>query len=52
MAMLRHRAAGGEAGRAVPARLLLSARSRADIIYREELERLASAPAGPRSFTP
>jgi ferredoxin-NADP reductase len=48
MAMLRHRAASGEAGHAVPARLLLSARSRADIIYREELERLGSAPGGPK----
>ena len=47
MAMLRHRAASGEAGRAVPARLLLSSRSFADIIYREELERLGSAPGGP-----
>jgi ferredoxin-NADP reductase len=47
MAMLRHRAASSEAGRAVPARLLLSSRSRADIIYREELERLGSAPGGP-----
>ena len=47
MAMLRHRAASGEAGRAVPARLLLSSRSLADIIYREELERLGSAPGGP-----
>ncbi len=48
MAMLRHRAAGGEAGSAVPARLLLSSRSVTDIIYREELERLGSAPGGPR----
>jgi len=47
MAMLRHRAASGEAGHAVPARLLLSSRSFADIIYREELERLGSAPGGP-----
>jgi ferredoxin-NADP reductase len=47
MAMLRHRAASGEAGRAVPARLLLSSRSLADIIYREEMERLGSAPGGP-----
>ena len=46
MAMLRHRAASGEAGRAVPARHLLSSRSFADIIYREELERLGSAPGG------
>ena len=35
MAMLRHRAASAEAGRAVPARLLLSSRSFADIIYRD-----------------
>ena len=57
---LGHRAADGHAapprgkrraGRAVPARLLLSARSLADIIYREELERLGSAPGGPRSST-
>jgi len=47
MAMLRHRAASGEAGRAVPARLLLSSRSYGDIIYREELERLGSAHGGP-----
>jgi ferredoxin-NADP reductase len=47
MAMLRHRAASGEAGRAVPARLLLSSRTLADVIYREELERLGSAPGGP-----
>ncbi len=46
-AMLRHRAASGEVGRAVPARLLHSSRSLADIIYREELERLGSAPGGP-----
>jgi ferredoxin-NADP reductase len=38
MAMLRHRAT---AGAAVPARLLYSARSLEDVIYREELERLA-----------
>jgi len=47
MAMLRHRAASGEAGRAVPARVLLSSRSVADIIYREELERLGSVLGGP-----
>jgi ferredoxin-NADP reductase len=47
MAMLRHRAASGAAGRAVPARLLFSSRSFADIIYREELEQLGSAPGGP-----
>src|SRR5687768_11606463 len=44
MAMLRHRAASGAAGRTVPARLLLSSRSLADVIYREELDRLGSAP--------
>ena len=38
MSMLRHRAA--EASR-VPTRLLYSARARDDVIYREELERLA-----------
>jgi ferredoxin-NADP reductase len=38
MAMLRHRAA---AGREVPARLLYSARTLGDVIYREELQRLA-----------
>jgi ferredoxin-NADP reductase len=39
MSMLRHRAA---AGAAVPARLLYSARGIEDVIYREELERLAA----------
>ena len=47
MAMLRHRAVSGDAGRAVPARLLLSSRSSGDIIYREELERFGSVPGGP-----
>jgi ferredoxin-NADP reductase len=47
MAMLRHREASGEAGHAVPARLLLASRSLTDIIYREELERLGSMPGGP-----
>src|SRR5262249_30753034 len=42
LACLRHRPR-----RAVPARLLFSSRSLADIIYREELERLGSAPGGP-----
>jgi ferredoxin-NADP reductase len=42
MAMLRHRAAAG--GRQ-PARLLYSSRSAGDIIYRAELDRLASAGA-------
>jgi ferredoxin-NADP reductase len=48
MAMLRHRAANGEAGYAVSACLLLSSRSVANVIYREELERLGSAPGGPK----
>jgi len=43
MAMLRHRAASGSA---VPVRILYSARSLPDVIYREELERLASAGGG------
>jgi ferredoxin-NADP reductase len=43
MAMLRHRAA---AGREAPASFLYSARSSEAIIYREELERLASAGDG------
>jgi ferredoxin-NADP reductase len=45
MCMLRDRAAGG--GR-VPARLLYSAHSLDDVIYRDELERLAAADDGPR----
>jgi ferredoxin-NADP reductase len=40
MAMLRHRAATGSQ---VPARLLFSSRSLDDVIFREELERLAAA---------
>jgi ferredoxin-NADP reductase len=40
MAMLRHRAAAGAAG-AVPARLLYSCRTPADVIYRGEVDRLA-----------
>jgi ferredoxin-NADP reductase len=43
MAMLRHRAAA--AGKA-PARLLYSSRTEADIIYRDELDRLVSAGDG------
>jgi ferredoxin-NADP reductase len=39
MAMLRHRAAVGSD---VPARLLLSSRTREDVIYRDELDRLAA----------
>src|SRR5689334_9558416 len=42
MAMLRHRAA---AGASVPARLLYSSRTFEDVIYREELERLAKTDA-------
>jgi ferredoxin-NADP reductase len=42
MAMLRHRAATGAT---TPARLLYSARSLDDVIYREELGRLAAAEA-------
>jgi ferredoxin-NADP reductase len=38
MAMLRHRAGLGSAG---PAALLYSARTQGDLIYREELDRLA-----------
>jgi ferredoxin-NADP reductase len=40
MAMLRHRAA---AGADVPTRALVSARTREDVLYREELEGLAAA---------
>jgi ferredoxin-NADP reductase len=43
MAMLRHRAA---AGSRVPARLLFSARSAEDLIYREELDALAADGSG------
>ena len=49
MAMLRHRAASGDAGRAVHARLLYSARAVADIIYHQELQRLSAEPGGRRS---
>src|SRR5256885_17266592 len=38
MAMIRHRAARGSS---VPTRLLYSSRSLEDVIYREELQRLA-----------
>jgi ferredoxin-NADP reductase len=44
MAMLRHRKSIGSN---VPARLLFSARSEPDIIYRAELDRLAGEPGGP-----
>jgi ferredoxin-NADP reductase len=43
MAMLRHRAATGSQ---VPARLLYSSRSLDDVIFREELERLAATDDG------
>jgi len=43
MAMLRHRAATGSS---VPALLLYSSRTFADIIFREELDRLATAGSG------
>jgi ferredoxin-NADP reductase len=43
MAMLRHRAAVGSR---VPARLLYSARSADDLIYREELDRLSADGSG------
>jgi ferredoxin-NADP reductase len=43
MSMLRHRAAAG--GR-VPTRLLYSSRSLPDVIYRDELERLAADGSG------
>ena len=41
--MLRHRAASGSA---VPTRLLYSSRSLTEVIYREELDRLAADGAG------
>jgi ferredoxin-NADP reductase len=44
MSMLRHR---GAAGSGVPARLVYSSRSWEDVIFRDELERLSSAPGGP-----
>ena len=43
MAMLRHRASGA---RKPPARLLYSSRTLADIIYRQELDRIAAANDG------
>lgn len=45
MAILRHRAA---AGSAVPTTLLYSVRSPEEVIYRDELERLAAVSGGPR----
>lgn len=47
MAMLRHRA---RAGSKAPARLLFSSRTLADVIYRQELDRLASAGSGVEVF--
>lgn len=47
MAMLRHRAASRAK---VPARLLYSARSLDDVIYREELDRLAASGSGLEVF--
>lgn len=47
MAMLRHRAAAGAQS---PARLLYSARSADDLIYRNELERLAADGSGLQVF--
>ncbi|HEX2682045.1 MAG TPA: ferredoxin reductase [Candidatus Dormibacteraeota bacterium] len=47
MAMLRHRA---NAATKAPARLLYSSRTLADVIYREELDRLASAHDGLEVF--
>jgi ferredoxin-NADP reductase len=48
MAMLRHRAVTRRNG--TPARLLFSSRALEDIIYKEELERLASSDAGVEVF--
>lgn len=45
MSMLRHRAA---AGSALPATLLFSSRSAEEVIYRDEMERMAAASGGPR----
>jgi ferredoxin-NADP reductase len=47
MAMIRHRAA---AGCTVPARLLYSSRSLGDVIYRDELDRLAARADGLEVF--
>jgi ferredoxin-NADP reductase len=47
MAMLRHRArAGAEARSTIPTRLLFSSRHLEDVIYRDELDRLAAAGDG------
>lgn len=50
MAMLRHRAAAGAAagGAAAPAALLYSSRTWDDVIYRDELDRLAQSSPGLR----
>jgi ferredoxin-NADP reductase len=48
MAMIRHRATAGATGGAVPAVLLYSSRSYADIIYRDELAQLAGGGDGLR----
>jgi ferredoxin-NADP reductase len=47
MAMIRHRAARGSS---VPTRLLYSSRSLEDVIYREDLQRLASHADGLEVF--
>jgi ferredoxin-NADP reductase len=47
MAMIRHRAA---AGSAAPTRLLYSSRTLGDVIYREELDELATREDGPEVF--
>jgi Flavodoxin reductases (ferredoxin-NADPH reductases) family 1 len=45
MAMLRHHARASSTARdSVPVRLLYSARSRDDVIYRDELDRLSASP--------
>jgi ferredoxin-NADP reductase len=52
MAMLRHHARADTQVRArIPARLLYSARTWGDVIYREELERLAECPEVRVTFT-
>jgi ferredoxin-NADP reductase len=47
MSMLRHRAA---ANGSAPVRLLYSSRTREDVIYYDELEKLRAAPGGPEVF--
>jgi len=52
LAMLRHRAHADDAARAhAPVRLLYSARSRSDVIDREEIERLAMTTNAEVTFT-